>query len=361
MRTAWLMEHAGPHIRYQLSKDASLVPALTQSAEGRYWLELLADRVQRGDLSNLHGSHDYRYENIMGKSWLLGFDADVPAFDAYVRFFLNALERQLEAPQEGPLTFRKLYQYRDYETVMACYLPFLGYGDVPCVQQVARKRIDILYAFARQGRYDLYKRDTAYPGVKKEWKALILDPALYADGNIAIPSIHDCLLMAGLYAGLDRAAREKIDAVLAWMFAPEYAALPGSFYFYAPQDPSYKAKQVHGRVQFPAFSGPLPDGYDLQALLFTVFLFAHFRPAQKADWFVQSMMYLEGYRTEAERYTFPRGMLVERKDCYVYKGGHMGAGEDRRNPLYAELLSTYWMERIERNLRALRSERPSGS
>ena len=40
-------------------------------------------------------------------------------------------------------------------------------------------------------------------------------------------------------------------------------------------------------------------------------------------------------------------MIVEKPDCYVIGGGHMNVGEDKKGKNYSEIISTYWMNRIE--------------
>jgi hypothetical protein len=66
-------------------------------------------------------------------------------------------------------------------------MPFMGYAQEEAVKYVAYKRANIIYEFTKQQRYDVYRSDTNYPGVKKEWKPLIIDPELYKDGNIVLP------------------------------------------------------------------------------------------------------------------------------------------------------------------------------
>ena len=43
-------------------------------------------------------------------------------------------------------------------------------------------------------------------------------------------------------------------------------------------------------------------------------------------------------------------MIAEKKDAYVHNGGHMNAGENKKSKNYAEIISTYWMERILANI-----------
>ena len=62
------------------------------------------------------------------------------------------------------------------------------------------------------------------------------------------------------------------------------------------------------------------------------------------------MAYMDNYISGDGVYNFPKHMIVEKKDCYVISGGHMNVGENKKNKKYAEIISTYWMNRIKQNL-----------
>ena len=283
MNKIWLLEHADYPIKYNLTQDAAYVDFLLENEEVKSWLNKLSDRVQRQDLSNIHGSHDYRYENIIGKCYLLGLNAETPSFHSLMQFFIHFLQKHITNTHNDTLTFGKMYQYRDYETVLSCYLPFLGYADVSAVQYVVNKRTDILYEFTRQNRYDVYRNDLNYPGIKKEWKPYILDPELYQDGNIAFPSIHDLILFAGSYAHLTKETQNKIETTVRWLFGDGYKAINESLYYYAPCDPAYQAKRINNKIHIHRFD--TADPKEMQSLVYHCFLFSHFREAKKSAWF----------------------------------------------------------------------------
>jgi hypothetical protein len=109
--------------RYNLTRDRSLVDELLTNHEVAAWLQRLSDRVAARDLSGIHGSFDYCYENIMKKCFILGLNADIPQFDRLVRFFIEFLDGHITKTHGDTLTIDKMYAYRDYETLLACYLP----------------------------------------------------------------------------------------------------------------------------------------------------------------------------------------------------------------------------------------------
>jgi len=349
--TKWLLENAGYPIKYSLTRDPSYIGPMLENEEARAWLGRLTDRALCGNLSNIHGSHDYRYENIAGKCFILGLDANVPPLDIAMRFFIRFLEGHIHAPCEDKLTFGKIYQYRDYETLMACYLPLLGYAREPSVAYVAHKRANILYEFTRQKRYDIYRGDLSYPGANKAWKPYIVDPELYKDGNIALPSIHDMILLAGMYPHFGPDMKHKVETIVQWLFGEGYASINDSLYYYAPDDPRYKSKSVNAKIRLFDFEKADPSPGELKSLLFQFFIFSHFETAKNARWFSAGLNFLDRYQTDAGRYSFPKEMIAEQKDCCVYSGGHMNVGENKKAKAYGEILSTYWMERIHQNAR----------
>ena len=60
-----------------------------------------------------------------------------------------------------------------------------------------------------------------------------------------------------------------------------------------------------------------------------------------------NMTYIENYKTADKRYIFPRHMIIEKPNCHVIGGGHMNVGENKKSKKYREIISTYWMNRIE--------------
>ncbi len=348
----WLMETAQAPIRYRLTGDPALAAELLDNVEVRSWLGRLEERARSKDLTNIHGSHDYRLETILGKCWMLGLNSTIPAFDAAMGYILDFVNQRVGYLNGQPLSFEKMYSYHDYETVICCYLPLLGYHDQPGVRYIAEKRIAILYGFTRQKRYDLYVDGSRYPGVKKEWQPYLLDPSLYADGNIALPSVHDYILLAGMYGRMDADARRRIDVIVDWLM--DHRRVRGRYgYFYAPEG-AYHAKSILRNLHLADFSRNSSDKENTYSLVFTCYLLSYLPAATHADWYQSALQCLRQYRTNQGRCRFPAHMIMEKSDTYLTAGGHMNAGENKRSRLYAELLSTYWMHAIESNLTATR-------
>jgi len=354
MNGKWLIENADYPIKYILVKDNSYIAPLMQNIEVKAWFSRLTKRVERGDLSDIHGSHDYRYENIVGKCYILGLNAKIPQFDLTMRFFIDFLNKKIDENRIAyafgeKLTFDKIYQYRDYETILACYLPFLGYVHEESVQYVANKRANLIYEFTKQGRYNVYRSDLSYPGASKEWKPYIVDPELYKNGNIALPSIHDLILFAGIYPYITNDIKLKVETTVRWLFDERYKRINSRLYYYVADDPRYKSKAINAKVGLPdLYEIKQADSKTLQALLYLCFVLSHFEAAK--EWVLEVVSYLEQYRTKSGRYIFPIEMITEKKDSYVIDGGHMNIGEIQKSKNYREIVSTYWMDKILANL-----------
>lgn len=187
-------------------------------------------------------------ENILGKCWILGLKKQIDPFAENITFILNHLNHHIQLNPAKELTFDKLYHYRDYEKVLCCFLPFLGFYDDPAVAYIVKQRIDILYAFTHQKRYNIYINGSRLKGVKKEWQPYIIDPDLYADGHIALPDIHDLLLFAGMHPILSNPDREKVECIAVWFFGEGYHNIFGRYgYFYTPGG-SYSTKAVISKL-----------------------------------------------------------------------------------------------------------------
>ena len=360
MNKEWLLRTADTPIKYNLNKDPALIKTLLQNSEVSYWLNRLSERARGNDIGAVHGSHDYRMENILGKCWILGLSKEIPQFAEAMKFITEFLNRHIQMMPPEKLDFGKIYHFRDYEKVLACFLPLLGFGDDSAVGVIARKRLDILYEFTRQKRYDIYVDGSKLKGVKKEWQPYVIDPVLYADGHIALPDMHDFLLFAGMYPTFTAEERRKAETIAEWLFEEGYDRIMRRYgYFYAPGG-SYDTKAIIFKLHLLDFRNMTFDKGDLVLLVFNLFVLSHFKAARESNWFSQALCYLEQFKNENGRYSYPANLITEKPDSYVIFGGHMNVGESKKSKLYREILSTYWMERIFQNtktkIRAMKSE-----
>ena len=350
MNQQWLIDNSNIPIRHIIMKDNNCFEKLLENHEVQYWLSQLKQRSDDKNLDKIHGSHDYRVENILGKSWILGLSRNIPEFHMYMQFILDFLNSHVNKPEQGELSFGKLYSFRDYETVLACFLPMLGYSDEPAIQYITKKRINILFNFTKQKRYDIYVDGSKFKGVKKEWQQYLINPELYADGNIALPTMHDYILFAGMYNQLDADMKNKVKTIVEWVFDGKYMDISRRYgYFYATGG-SYNAKAIIFKMHLPNIKDMMFDDSELSGLILTCFILSHFASVRNSEWFQIAIKYLNNFKTSNNRYVFPKHMIVEKPDSYVIGGGHMNIGENKKSKLYAEIVSTYWMDKIQNNV-----------
>ena len=271
---------------------------------------------------------------------------NIPTFAENMAFIVNYLNAHIQKTSTVELGFGKLYHFRDCEKVLACFLPFLGYYTDTAVLHIVRKRIDILSNFTQQKRYDIYIDGSKLKSIKKEWQPYIINPDLYVDGHIALPDMHDFLLFAGMYPYLSENEKNRVETIIAWLFGDGYNDISRRYgYFYVPGG-SYNTKAIIFKLHLLDFQGMSFDKGDLVSLLFNIFVLSHFKTAKESLWFSLALTYLEQYKNEAGRYSFPSHMITEKPDSYVISGGHMNVGESKKSKLYNEIISTYWMDRI---------------
>jgi len=354
----YLLENADAPIRYILTKSPELIPDVVKNSEVTEWLRRLKNWAEQYEWcgiggkmgGDIHGSDDRRYVNIIGKCFILGMNKSIADFDSIMRIYLNALDRQMKNPSGADPSFWQIYKFRDYETLMAAYYPFMGYHDEEPVRYIAGKRINYVYEFTRQKRYDIYRSDAKYPGTKKEWLPYVVDPVLYRDGNIMLASFEDYILYAGIYEHADDETKQKIETIVEWIYDERYNEISGGYCYYMPDDPRYKAKRINNKLHLADISGEPGNKRSHFGFLFTCFILSHFKASRNAKWFNEAIQYLEQYKTEEGRYKFPPDLILDKPDMHAW-AGHLNAGENKKKKQYREILSTYWMERILDNLK----------
>jgi len=153
-----------------------------------------------------------------------------------------------------------------------------------------------------------------------------------------------------MYNQLDADMKNRVETIVEWIFDSKYMDISRRYgYFYVPGG-SYNVKSIIYKMHLPNFKDMMFDESDLSGLILTCFILSHFATARNSEWFQLAIKYLKNYKTLNNRYIFPRHMITEKPDNYVIGGGHMNIGENKKSKLYAEIVSTYWMYRIQSNL-----------
>ncbi len=346
--TDWLSRTAGPVIRYRTALElrgvrrAELEPLereLLRSTQVRTWLDRIGRDVQ---FFSVHGHKPTALENPFGKLALLGCRAGMKPLDRRVAPMLRWVARAAP-PESDPVHGFTL-------RLVVCLLEVTGYGDSPAVADILLPRLDKLAAFARAGRYDIYVDSSRFAGYPSAFGSTpLVDPALYPDGELPLPSIWDLYALASLRARKeDPGLRRKIDAVVRYVMSPDYASLA----------PGYGAMRM-GKRRFWKIGWhlPLPESEDsgrpssgapATSALQNLELVARFPGGRRSAWCSLWLRRLEGWTTQDGTYLFPRGLLAERRSGYWVLGSYMGLEENRRSRQALELESTFRILKLTR-------------
>ena len=108
LNRTWLLKNGDMPIRYNLTGDGKDIEMFLQNAEVSNWLSRLSQRAKDNNIGDIHGSHDYRMENILGKCWILGLSKSVNAFAENIIFIQKYLKKHIQTPPLKELSFGKI-------------------------------------------------------------------------------------------------------------------------------------------------------------------------------------------------------------------------------------------------------------
>ena len=299
----------------------------------------------------VHGSKPEQLENTAGKLWALGMGKGIPEMDEVFDIYLAIMDYDF---------YRKNVMRAGYGVYqIAQLLGLLGYGDQERVRVILQARLDQLYHFVRQERYDIYVDIKDYPRPPSNWKDVdkIIDPALTrygdAENEPPLPSVYDILGMVGMKrAGVSDENREKINAVLRYCYDERYQRniLPGYGLLLTPAGQYYS---MGWSVHLPGYGQELDENTDMKQLLLWADLLSIFDVPEGFELFGRLLDFLETYRDPEGFYTFPREFIPEEKTGYFVTGRHMGLGENRRQKDAYALEATFRVLKLKKNLHRL--------
>lgn len=103
MNKEWLLETADTPIQRIFSESNVSTELLLRNDEVSAWLSRLSERSDTNNIGDIHGSHDYRMENILGKCWILGLSKHIKPFADNIDFILHYLNEHIKiAPSDEP-------------------------------------------------------------------------------------------------------------------------------------------------------------------------------------------------------------------------------------------------------------------
>ncbi|MHB1356958.1 MAG: hypothetical protein ACYCZF_13400 [Anaerolineae bacterium] len=317
----WLYAHAGPVIRYRMVRDwafpapetpSDLLDQVLSLRETHRWLDNLGGQL-------VHHSRDTAAENAAAKLISFGLRAGIPAFDAKMLPYADKVNTT---------------PWDIFSDVIAPFLITAGYSSHPNVAEWFHTRLEQLEETARRGDFEIYLPSDEAALVPKAWQGKPIYKDIYYSGNSRLPSIYDLLALT-YWPSAGNAEACAIIEIIAYLCDPRFQSTPGGYLWNLVRNTCYAA----GR-------GWLACLTEVRKVLFLE-LTARFTDCREKSWFKETLAEFDACATPQGTFLFPAKYLTEKRDSYhLYNGAHMGLGEDRRQPTWREIESTFWMLQI---------------
>ena len=341
-----MLHNAGPSIRYRTlvnilqEQDVRVVSqALEEMVGSPEVTEWMGRLVPRFDINSIHSGRPDAFENVVGKLAQMGIRAGLQPFDNKTLPFRVWLAENVGTHPVAPhAVFLR--------TVIASFLAFAGYGSTSPVKNQMTQRLEALYEFAKQPDFSsVFVDKSGFKGfLKGSERYRLVNPDLYPDQQFMLPWVHDIRGLASCRELMtEQGYRDKINRVIEMILTPEYQSLPWS-YGLAKYGTRYYV--LGWAAHLPGYTSR-PEGRSFAEVLLTLELMARFTTARKSPWFVDSMEYLESFRTENGTYIFPRTWLPEKQVGYWVGGLRMGYDDRKSNPKAIECESTFRVLKIK--------------
>ncbi len=342
----WLLHNSGPSIRYRTlvdilrEEDVKVISRALEemfgSPETREWIRRL---VPRFDINSIHSGRSDAFENVVGKLVQMGVRAGLQPFDNKTLPFRVWLSENVGTEPVAPHAMF-------LRTIIASLLAFAGYDSTSPVKSQMTRRLEALYEFARQPDLSHVFVDKSgfrgFPNGSEKYR--LVNPDLYQDQQFMLPWVHDIRGLASCKELMtEREYRDKINRVIEMILTPEYQSLPWS-YGLAKYGTRYYV--LGWAAHLPGYTSR-PEGRSFAELLLTLEFMAGFATARRSPWFVDSMEYLESFRTENGTYIFPRTWLPEKQIGYWVGGLRMGFNNRKSYPKAIECESTFRVLRLK--------------
>jgi hypothetical protein len=342
----WLLDNAGPSIRFRTfveilqEQDVGLVSnALKEMLESPEVIDWMRRLIPQFDINSLHSGRPDAFENVIGKLVQLGFKAGLQPFDNKTLPFRVWLSENVEMYPVAPHSVF-------LRTIIASFLAFAGYDSTSPVKTQMMKRLEALYRFAKQPDFSsIFVDKSGFKGFPKgSEKYKLVNPDLYQDQQFMLPWVHDIRGLSSCIEILsNQKLRCKVDKIIEMILTPEYQSLPWS---YGLAKYGTKFYVLGWAAHLPGYASK-PEGRDFAELLLTLEFMGKFPAARKSPWFVNSIEYLESFRTENGTYLFPRTWLQEKQVGYWVGGLHMGFDDRKNYPKVIECESTFRVLKIK--------------
>ncbi len=340
--TEWLMENAGPVIRYRtnhelLGQTSSIQEKeLLDSKIVQRWLKYLTLKFRAGQL---HNAKPDAFENTMGKLFEFGLRRGMKPLDKHVKPFIDWLKNDTH-------WFSKI--------LISGFLCMTGYSDENSVDIAVQTRLETVYDYVKYGDLDeIYIEPDAIGKIPVNFRGRpILNPELRSAKGISLPSIHD--IHAFLHSNpvmKDKTSGSKTEKIIKFILSKKYQSLyPDYGVLYEPETRKFYGMgwSLHLADYFKdhPYSRAMKKSICIDhSNLLRLSLLSRSRIARESPWFKETLKKLDKYR-KGDLYSFPRSMLRELGSGYWVSGRRMGLEENRRPSKAITAESTYRMLEI---------------
>lgn len=340
----FLMKEGNVAIKYRVRRDIckatdaveyfKLRQELENSVRAKKLLECLKSRKE------YHGATLQAVENSLNMLIDMGFTygTGFELFDVTVRTLAQEVQRR-------KLAENHVLRYLP-DIVVIPFLLRAGLRDAWMIEFV-KERIDIIYSFVKQKRYDIYDNINVYKGIPKNFRERsIIWPNLYENGQIRLPLEYDVYGMACLYIELSQCYKDKIDMIISYIMDERFLQIQDTYGILSD-----------GKHYWALGWNPKPTDLDemkgVSPLLLKMELLSSFTIASQTKWFSQALEFMKTYEDDKGIYHYPAKYLTEKDSCWIL-GNHMGLGENRRRKNALELEGTFRTLIIFNNLKKLK-------
>lgn len=348
--TNWLFQNSGEVIRYRLvnenfiNKEAvdlkELHVALLKNTYVQFWLENLKQSITKSN--QVHGSFDWQFENAMLKLIHLGLHSGISQLDEIVEFYIEYLDAQ---------SLKRKNKREHFDSIIvASILLRAGYTN-DIVIDFMKTSLEVIYEFITRENYNIYVEDKSkFNGIPKKWRDRpIVKPEIIKEYGFGYPMIYDVIGLSYLFKELDDTIDKMIDSVIQYILCDDFHnnIIDGYGIMFDGLNKYYSM----------GWDPKLPGYYNVneymlinpEKLLFVADIMSNYPLVLRTKWYNDVLLHLECFKTEQQRYCFPKEYLLEKKG-YAVNGLHLGLGENRRNKKWREVESTFLMLRLIRNI-----------
>ncbi|UCF70732.1 MAG: hypothetical protein JSW49_00185 [candidate division WOR-3 bacterium] len=340
----WLLQNGGPIVRYLTEKEMTRPCAssagemreeLLQSSVVRYWMGCLTGRTT---FSDIHGSRDTCFENVMGKLTLFGLRKGMGDLDRRCEPYLVWLKKVGEEEQDVLTVLCR--------SIVVSFLSAAGYSTEKEVRDLVIERIEQIHEFTGRRNYSIYVDRSKFKGIPRAYDNYpLVDPDLYPDGDFPLPWIYDIFAFRAIFHySCGNRIRNMIEDIVSYILDLRYQQLHEGYGIVRTGNKRYHV--MGWGVWLPGYGRLHTSAHKMACLVQRLALMSSFARVRSSKWFSENVNMLAGYENRPGRYSFPREYIREKRNSYYVTGAHMGLGEDRRLASALEIESTWWMRKI---------------